>query len=237
MSKSRLAPAIVKLVIATTLATGLAACGKDHDEYSGHVAGWSIIDPNERHPIMVTQQPTSMSLRIPRGAAGLAPHQRSQLAQFLYKYRTTDAGHSTIKIAVPSGSANEVAAMNAAQEMRQVFAEAGLTAANVTIEPYHDNGDPQPPIRLTYSKFVAEGPECGHWDENLARSERNLNYNNFGCSQQRNLAAQIANPADLVQMRTRTPAAADRRVKTYDKYMEGTPSGAVRSPDESATKN
>ena len=56
----------------------------------------------------------------------------------------------------------------------------------------------QRPIRLSYLRYVAEAPECGQWPTNLAEDYRNLPYPNLGCAQQHNLAAQIANPADLL---------------------------------------
>ena len=53
------------------------------------VAGWSLIDPSQRHPIMVTQQPTTLSLRVASGSYGLSPHQRAQVISFLERYRAS----------------------------------------------------------------------------------------------------------------------------------------------------
>jgi len=43
-------------------------------------------------------------------------------------------------------------------------------------------------MRLSYLRYVAEGPECGRWTTNLAEDPRHLPYPNFG-AQQRKLAA------------------------------------------------
>jgi pilus assembly protein CpaD len=216
-------------------AVGLAGCEHFEDKPS-HSAGWSLIDPSQRHPILVSQQPNTVSLAVSRGAGGLTPSQRAQVYNFLTKYRAQDGGNSKIVISVPAGSANEVAAMHAVADMRPLLAEQGVSDSSISVEPYAGEGQAQPPVKLSYLKYIAEGPECGRWPENLAGSKRNLNYANFGCTQQHNLAAQIANPADLVGPRTMTPAPADRRDVTYEKYMKGESSGTARSGDERATK-
>ena len=81
-------------------------------------------------------------------------------------------------------------------------------------------------------RYVAEAPECGRWPSNLADESRNLPYPNFGCAQQRNLAAQIANPADLLGPRTVEPADAERRAVVFDRYRQGRTTGAEKSQDE-----
>jgi pilus assembly protein CpaD len=66
-------------------------------------------------------------------------------------------------------------------------------------------------IRLSYPKISAVAGPCGLWPEDLGPSIKNKSYNenkpyyNFGCAYQRNLAAMVDNPADLVQPRPETP--------------------------------
>jgi pilus assembly protein CpaD len=86
-----------------------------------------------------------------------------------------------------------------------------------------------PPIRLTYSKISAVAGPCGLWPDDIGPSIKNKSYfenkdyYNFGCAYQRNLAAMVDNPSDLVQPRPETPAYRMRRQDTYDKYRKGTP--------------
>ena len=44
------------------------------------------------------------------------------------------------------------------------------------------------------------------------------NSTNFGCAQQQNLAAMVANPADLVRPQPMTPADGGRRADVIKKY-------------------
>ena len=128
------------------LALALAGC--EHlDDKPSHTAGWTLLEPSQRHPILVSQQPHGMSLQVARGQHGLSPSQRAQLYSFLEKYRAMDGGNSKLVISVPAGSANEVAAMHAVADMRPMLAEHGFAEAAVSIEPYHADGDHQPPIR------------------------------------------------------------------------------------------
>ena len=87
-------------------------------------------------------------------------------------------------------------------------------------------------IRLNYSKIAAVAGPCGLWPEDLGPSIKNRSYlenkyYNFGCAYQRNMAAMIDNPADLVQPRTETPAYTARRTEAFEKYRKGTPTAVL----------
>ena len=93
-------------------------------------------------------------------------------------------------------------------------------------------GDAQAPIRISYSRYVAEGPQCGKWSSNLAETSSNLNYPNLGCATQANFAAMIANPADLVAPRTATPRIGDRDHTVWEKYIKGESTISTKQADE-----
>jgi pilus assembly protein CpaD len=231
----RFMPAARSLVMAIALAMALAGC--NHLDEPGYVAGWTLVDASQRHPIMVSEQPADLTLRVARGSEGLTPHQKAQVAEFFARYRASQAGDSRLIIAVPVGSANEVAAMHAVADLRALGSEYGLTSSMVSLEPYHDDGNSHPPIRLSYLHYIAEAPQCGLWPTNLAEDYRNLPYPNFGCAQQRNLAAEIVNPADLLGPRRMDPAYAERRNTVIDKYKDGKVTHADKSGDERVNVN
>jgi pilus assembly protein CpaD len=224
-------PVVRSLLAASLCALVLSGC-KTLDEPGAYITGSTIIDPTQNHPIMVSQQPATMKVAVPRGSAGLSPAQKSQVAQFLGRYRASDAGNSKLVIAVPSGSANETAAVHAVGDIRRLISDFAFPEANVAIEPYREARGGNGPIRLSYLRYVAEGPGCGLWPANLADDRRNLPFANFGCAQQHNLAAQIANPADLLGPRTMEPADAERRAVVFDRYRQGRPTSAEKGADE-----
>jgi pilus assembly protein CpaD len=73
----------------------------------------------------------------------------------------------------------------------------------------------------------AEAGPCGLWPEDLGPSINNPNYYdnkdyyNFGCAYQRNMAAMVANPSDLVQSRPEAPVYTARRREGFEKYRQG----------------
>lgn len=223
----------LKLVLVSAAACLIAGCKAAED--GPQVAGWSVVDPTQRHPILVSQQPSNLSLKVPRGSTGMSPHQRAQVVDFLNRYRGGDTGNSKLVISAPSGSPNEVAAMQAVAEIRHLMRDGGFSETAITVEAYHEERDPQPAIRISYLRFVAEGPECGRWTTNLAEETKNLPYPNFGCATQRNFAAQVANPADLIGPRSMTPAPADRRDVVWGKYIKGESTISQKQADEKST--
>jgi len=224
---------IAKVFIAALLPVVVAGCR--HDAPGPQVAGWSLVDPEQRHPILVSQQPATLNLRVATSADGLTPMQRARVLEFSGRSKASDAGNSRIVISAPGGSANESAAMQAADEARQLMIESGYSETSIAVEAYHADGR-DAPLRLSYMRYVAEAPDCGKdWSENLARTYQNTPYPNMGCAGQRNLAAMIANPADLLGPRTMTSRDANRRDDMYSKYVKGEQIGA-KSEDATIAK-
>jgi len=111
----------------------------------------------------------------------------------------------------------------------QDAAAAGVPPRGVMVRQYRPE-DPRhlAAIRLSYPRIAAVAGPCGLWPEDLGPSIKNKgyfenkSYYNFGCSYQRNMAAMVDNPSDLVQPRSETPAYTPRRNIAFDKYRKGT---------------
>jgi len=220
----------IKLLAVSAVALAMVGCKHTYDP--ARVAGWTLIDPAQRHPILVSQEPTDHFIRVARGTIGLTPAQRAELIDFVNRYRATDAGNSRLVVSVPSGAANEVSAMNSVLEVRNLLADYGFSESSISVEAYDAEGAGQPPIRVSYLRYVAQPPECGDWSTNLAYEPTNLPYPNFGCATQRNFGAQIANPADLLGPRSETVRSSERRDQVWSKYIRGEPTGAKRTKDD-----
>jgi len=95
-----------------------------------------------------------------------------------------------------------------------------------------EDATPAPSVRPSYLRCLAEGPNAGRWTTDFAEDPRNVPYPNFGCAQQRNLAARIANPADLLGPRTMDPADQERRAVVFDRNRQGRSTPAEKSQDE-----
>lgn len=220
--------------IASALAgLALAGCSNGLDP-GGHVAGWSMISPEQRHPIIVSEQPATHSVHVARGSDGLTPHQRARVADFIGRYRSTDSGNSRLSIAVPSGSANEISALKAVADVRNIAHDYGIDESRIAVAPYSSRNH-NAAIRVSYMRYIAEAPDCGLWPTNLGDDARNLPHPNLGCATQRNFAMQVANPADLLGPRTMTPATSERRDDRWEKFNKGETTVAKKDQDERAS--
>jgi pilus assembly protein CpaD len=135
---------------------------------------------------------------------------------------------------VPVDTPNAAAAADALRAIRSLLAAAGVPSAAVTVHKYHpDNPRLLPVIKLNYTRIAAVAGPCGVWPDDLGPSINNPDYadnrqyHNFGCANQRNLAAMIDNPSDLVQPRAETPAYTARRTEAFEKYRKGTTTTTV----------
>ena len=118
-----------------------------------------------------------------------------------------------------TGSANQAAARRAAAGLAEVAREAGVPRGHLAILSYQAGApDSQPPIRVSYSKVVASAGPCGRWPEDLTVNAENKHYADFGCSYQNNLAAQVANPNDLIGPRKQSDIDAENRGAVIDLY-------------------
>ena len=227
--------ASLHLLAASAIALALTGCKTTDDPT--RVAGWTLVDGSERHPILVSEQPTTHIVKVAAGSNGLTSGQRAQLLDFADHYRATDTGASRLVIQAPSGGANEVSSMYAVSQIRSLLADQGFAENMISVEAYDANGTREAPIRVSYLRFVAQPPPCGNWSTNLAEEPMNLPHPNLGCSNQHNLGAMVANPADLLGPRSETARDSERRDQVFTKYVKGDPTGARKSGDERVNRD
>src|SRR5689334_10243631 len=218
------------------LATVLGAC--THSEQV--VATASVPDDYRlRHPIAIQEAERSLVLFVGRGRGGLSAEQRADVIGLAQTW--VHEGTGGIVADVPVRTPNARAAESAFHEARALLAAAGVPPRGVTVHHYHPD-DPRQlaTVRLSYPRISAVAGPCGLWPEDLGPSIKNRSYfenkpyYNFGCSNQRNLAAMVENPSDLVQPRAETPAYTVRRTEGFEKYRKGTSTATVYPEAEKA---
>jgi pilus assembly protein CpaD len=178
----------------------------------------------ERHPISVTEGAKSLVVFVGTGRGGLSAMQRAEVLSFARNWQRDASGGVTIER--PMGGANERAVTDTLKETLSIIVAAGVPNSGIGIRPYRANGEKTPPLRLSYGQMVAQAGPCGLWPDDLGPSNdpkhfENREYYNFGCGTQRNLAAMVENPADLVQPRGETPAYTAKRTFQVDKWRKG----------------
>jgi pilus assembly protein CpaD len=186
-------------------------------------------DYRERHPITLKERTQTVDIFLGRNRGGLTPVQRADVLSFAQFWRREST--SGIIIDVPKGGPTDHAAADSLREVYSILAASGVPRNAVYMRTYKPASDALVSIKINYSKMVAEAGPCGLWPKDLGPTlesgyTNNHPYWNLGCANQRNLAAMIDNPADLVQPRGETPAYAARRSVAIDKYRKGDiPSG------------
>lgn len=175
-------------------------------------------DYRTRHPVIVGETEKAIDLPVAVGERHLTTGTREVVRGFGQKYASASTG--VVQIMLPSGSANAAAADGLRREIRQALVDGGVPAKRILETRYQAGGaGDAAPVRLSFTAIAATTDPCGDWPEDLTKNTiRNENYENFGCATQANLAAQIANPTDLLGPRAETPIDAVQRGRVINDY-------------------
>jgi pilus assembly protein CpaD len=177
-----------------------------------------------RHPITMSEADHTLEIFVGSSRGDLNPTQRAQVLAFAQTWRHEATGGVVVDL--PIGTSNEHAAAGAMRTIRSILAASGVPPNGVLVRGYHPPALNLATIRISYPRITAQAGPCGMWPEDIGASANrgffeNATYWNFGCATQRNLAAVVDNPADLVQPRAETPAYEMRRTTVIEKYREG----------------
>jgi pilus assembly protein CpaD len=218
------------------LAVVLGACTHTDEVLTASVPD----DYRLRHPIAVQEADQSIVIFVGRARGGLSGPQRADVMGLAQTWLRDATG--AIYVDLPVDTPNARTAADAFREIKATLAAAGVPPRGIVVRRYHPE-DPRQlaAIRLNYPKISAVAGPCGLWPEDLGPSIKNKSYfenkpyYNFGCAFQRNMAAMIDNPPDLVQPRPETPAYTPRRTAAFEKYRKAT-STAISYPEAEKAK-
>ena len=194
--------------LATVLALGsalfVAAC------VSGSEAPEAGLLPNQRFPLVV--EPQMQIYRLPLQGNAFDPIAERELEHLASDYVANGSGTITLSAASP----DPTAAARAADELVSL----GVQRSRILIVAPGAQ-DPPGTTTVSYIRYGAVVPPCGDWSEDLAMTYTNRPSANLGCATQHNLAAEIADPRDLVAPKPLGTVDAPRRLTIIDKYREG----------------
>src|ERR1700754_1868603 len=206
-------------------AATLGGCKHTEDEI---VTNSVPNDYRQRHPIVVQEASRTTEVFVGQGRGGLSAAQRADIMGLAQAWLREGTGG--IIIDMPVNTPNARTAADSLHEIQAILSAAGIPPRGITVRNYRPT-DPRlfATIRVSYPRIIADAGPCGLWPEDIGPSIKNKGYldnrpyYNFGCASQRNLAAMIDNPSDLVQPRAETPAYTSRRNVAFDKYRKGAP--------------
>jgi pilus assembly protein CpaD len=219
-------------------AAALSAC--THASEDTFTTGSISNDYRQRHPIVIQEANETTEIFVGTARGGLTSAQRTDIAGLAQSWLREGTG--VIVIDVPVNTPNAKVATDSLREIQSILTAGGVPPRGINTRNYRPS-DPRlfATIRVNYPRIRADAGPCGLWPEDIGPSIKNKGYlenrpfHNFGCSTQRNLAAMIDNPADLVQPRAETPPNATRRTEAFEKYRKGT-STATTYPEADKAK-
>ena len=202
------------------IAVAIAGCQTMARDTTGSIP----TDYRARHPIAIKEGNHTLTLFVGAGRGGLTPMQRAEVLAFAQTWKREATGGVTIDR--PTGTPNERAAHDTLKQVLSILAGAGIPSHGIGVNPYNPQDGQPAALRLRYPQMTAKVGPCGLWPADLGPSNDmkhfdNQPYFNLGCATQRNLAAMVENPSDLVQPRGETPAYTGKRSTAIDKWRKG----------------
>jgi pilus assembly protein CpaD len=213
-------------LIVAVLALGaiLGGCAKRTAE--SDTLAFGPDDVRERHPIVLRDAPRSLDVFVGRSGGRLDIRQAEDVASFAREFRRSGKGGLVAE--VPTGAHRDHATQDTLNGIRAALSRGGVSPGILSVRSYpvQDPGLASP-IRLTFASLQASVPHrCGQWPTDLGSSEfrfssSNAPYWNLGCSSQATLAAQVADPIDLVRSRDEGRPDIVKRMGAITKIREG----------------
>lgn len=217
---------------AAGLALLVAGCNAHHQ----HRLTAPDLTYEERHPIVVGFRPVSVDIFADPHLGGLDAVDQTEVAAVARQYRNN--GYGPIWLQVPPPGVHDHAVQRSIHQVRGIVAREGVDGSVVQVRSYGNltaYPDQAAPLRMVFQRYTAEAGPCGEWPTNLGHNPQNREHHNFGCAYQRAMAAQVADPRDLLGPRgvgERNPV---RRADVFEKYQRGEVTSAAQDEASQAT--
>lgn len=204
-------PVTVAAIVAAVLAAGLVATGCGGVAAGG---GTMPLTPISRYSLQVEPGLDRIALAVHEG--GLSGTQRAALTALAGRFNAAGADH--IRIEAPSG--DDPVSGDAAWSARTALEQAGIPGSRIEVAAYVAP-DPRAPVLAGFETFKAHVPDCSVEHGDMAGRMSNQSSIGLGCAITANMAAQIADPRDIVAPRAMTPSDSGRAAVIFDNYRNG----------------
>ncbi|MEH3119501.1 MAG: CpaD family pilus assembly protein [Methylorubrum populi] len=212
-------------LLALALAAGLlGACRAERVAATGSTYP---IDVRTRHPIVLADADRTLDV-FPTGIGHVDPRQRADIEAFLVEYRRY--GRGLLVVEVPRGVSPALAGPveRTGAAIRRLANAMGLPPGGVRVGAYPvANPNLAAPLRLSFQRMQAKvADKCGLWPRDLGASDLRADWSNepswnLGCATQATIAAQVADPIDLVRGRPEGRIDTIRRTQDIGRLREG----------------
>lgn len=201
----------VSAVAGTVLAASLALSGCA-DMSMG--AQPSPLTPLSRYSLQVEPGLDRIALAVHEN--GLSGPQRAALRDLAARFGAS--GAAVIRVEAPSG--DDPVAGEAAWGVRTALEQAGVPGDRIQVAAY-TAPDPRAPVLAGFETIQAHVPVCANQGGDMGGRFSNQSSAGLGCAINANMAAQIADPRDIMAARPMSPADSGRAAVVFDNYRSG----------------
>lgn len=201
------------------LAAGLAAAGCA--SMSGEID--APITPLSRYVLQVEPGLDRIALAV--HDQGLSSTQHAALRDLAARYGASGSGQ--VRIESPAG--DDPVAVEQAWAVRAFLQASGVPGDRIQMAAYNAP-DPRAPVLAGFETIRAHVPDCSAEARNMGARMSNQSSGGFGCAITANMAAQIADPRDILGARPMTPADSGRAAVVFDNYRRGQISSTPQEP-------
>ena len=187
--------------------------------------------PLDRHEIGVREHKEYLEVKLDSRDTQLRISEVMKVRSFLDKY--ADVGHGPLVISMPKRAQNPQLAVGAVAEIREFAWEAGINYERILGAAYNADGRAETPVVMAFKTYEAIAPDCQSLAEiDMSNAVSNSVLPNHGCSVRTNMAAMIAEPADLLGGRELGEGNVARQQFQLDLWLQGQPTPSTRGEGE-----
>jgi pilus assembly protein CpaD len=184
-----------------------------------------VPDVRLGHAIVVERRPVELLL-APRPDGTLPVADIPRVKEFIDSWR--DGGRGPLRVTIPerigSGAQDRLLAQLAGLVKRRDADAGGILPVAAA--------QGAAGVILAFDDFVAIAPTCAPENARMSARGKNVQTPAFGCATQRNIAAMVAHPADLIDPAASDDASAARGALVIQNHRLGEPTGAKTGSDK-----
>lgn len=200
---------IAPVIVASLLTLGLSACASTPPG-----AANGPLTPLSRY--VLETEPGIDRIALAVREDGLSGAQHAALRDMASRYGS--AGAPYLVIQAPAG--DDPTAAGHAYAVRDALRSAGVPGDRIQMAGYA-GPDARAPVLVGYETINARIPNCALQRRPMGPNVSNQSTLSLGCAITANMAAQIADPRDIMGARPMTPADSGRAAVVFDNYRKG----------------
>lgn len=152
--------------------------------------------PVDANPASVQMKTDVLKVDLPATRNGLSDVDKRAIEHFVAVYE--DVGRGELLVTSPVGGANAQQALKSVADIRQIAYSRGVEYDQMAVRTYDAGGVAAAPLMLAFKRYEAVAPNCPLLSQiDMSDISNNSELETIGCAVNSNVAAMVADPADL----------------------------------------